>query len=466
VKPRGLRFKLTLLYTAIFSVLLSGFFLVAYYLLAGQLEATATDELVERATGLRGYLAFEDNQPKLVFDADDPEVASFVRTATRYYQVYDLATGAVLVQSPDVQFLGVEFTPDELHSITQFPVQTDIQTDQGRFRFFNDSVLSGSGRAYLVQVGVSLEPVHLALRHFTRLAGSLVPFGVLVAVAAGWLMTGRTLSPIKSITKAAQDIEVSNLNTRLPVVGTGDEIDQLAVTFNEAFSRLERAVGEMKQFTASIAHELRTPLAALRGQAELALMHSQSLDDCKRTLAGQIEEIDKLNHLIHQLLTLAQAESGELRMARERVDVTAMLRDAVDTFSLVAAEQRVSLEIDCAPDLTLTGDRQWLERAIFNLLDNAIKYTPAGGHVNVYGRREGDKLALEVLDDGRGISREALPHIFERFYRADPSRSKDILGVGLGLSLVKLIVDQHRGSIKVESQSGRATRFRILLPEH
>jgi signal transduction histidine kinase len=431
VKPRGLRFKLTLLYTAIFAVLLSGFFVVAYYLLASQLEGTATDELVELATGLRGYLRFHNGQPRLAFDADDPEVAFFVRTATHYYQIYDLSTGAVLAQSPDVQFLGVEFTPDELRSITEFPVLTDIQTDQGRFRFFNDRVVSESGTAYLMLVGASLEPVQLALQHFIRLAFWLVPLAVLVSAAAGWLMAGRSLSP-----------------------------------FNEAFTQLERAVGEMKQFTASIAHELRTPLAALRGEAEFALLHSQSLDDCKSTLASQIEEFDKLKHLIHQLLTLAQAESGELRMAREHVDVTSMLQEAVDTFSLVASEKRVSLEIDHVPDLNLTGDRQWLERAMFNLLDNAINYTPAGGRVNVYGRREGGKIVLEVVDTGRGISQEALPHIFERFYRADPSRSKDIEGVGLGLSLVKWIVDQHRGTINVESQPDHGTRFKVLLPEH
>jgi len=466
LKPRGLRFKLTLLYTTIFSVLLSAFFVLAYYLLANQLEATATDELVELATGLRGYLRFENNQPLLAFDADDPEVAFFVRTATRYYQIYDLSTGAVLVESPDVQFLGIEFTADELRSMTEFPVFTDIQTDQGRLRFFNDRVISNDGTAYLMQVGASLEPVQLALQHFIRLALWLLPLGVLVAAAAGWLMTGRTLSPIKRITRAAQDFEVSQLNRRLPILGTGDEIDELAATFNQAFSRLEKAVGEMKQFTASMAHELRTPLTALRGEAELALLHGQSIDDCKSTLANQIEEFDKLNNVIHQLLTLAQAESGELQMAREHIDLTSMLRELVDTFSLVASEKRVALELDSIPDLMLTGDRQWIVRAMINLIDNAIKYTPAGGRVSVSGRREGDKVVVEVLDNGRGISREALPHIFERFYRADPSRSKDIEGVGLGLSLVKWIVDQNRGIISVESRPDQGTRFSILFPEH
>jgi heavy metal sensor kinase len=465
VRRRGLRFKLTVLYTAIFSVLLSGFFLFAYYLLANQLEATATDELLERATGLKGYLRFQNGAPTLVFDADDPDVAFFARTATRYYQIYDLSTGTVIEQSPDVQFLGLEFTTNELHSITQFPTLTDIQTDEGPLRFVNDRVISESGKAYLMQVGVSLEPVQLALRHFVRLSLWLLPLGVLVAATSGWVLAGRTLSPIKTITKAAQEIEVSQLNRRLPITGSGDEVDQLAATFNESFERLERAVGEMKQFTASIAHELRTPLASLRGEAEFALLHSQSLADCKNTLAGQVEVIDKLSSMIRQLLTLARAESGELQTTQERVDVTAMLKELVDTFSLVAAEKGLSIELDSISDLNLIGDRSWLDRAMFNLIDNAIKYTPAGGRVHVCGRREGEKIVLEVLDNGRGISEEALPRIFERFYRADESRSKDIEGVGLGLSLVKWIVDQHQGAIEVQSQPAQGARFRIVLPK-
>ena len=465
MKPTGLRFRLTLLYTAILGVVLSGLFFVAYYLLANQLDTTATDELVELATGLKGYLRFENDQPVLTFDANDPEVAFFIRTATRYYQIYDFTTGDVLVQSPDVEFLGLEFSPNELHSIKEFPAFIDVQTDQGTLRLFSDRIVSQPGAAYIVQVGVSLEPSRLALRHYLNLTFWLVPFGILVAATAGWVMAGRSLSPVRNIIKAAKEIEVSQLDRRLPLTGTGDEIDQLAVTFNESFTRLERAVGEMKQFTASIAHELRTPLAALRGEAEFALLHSQSLSECKNALASQIEEFDKLGRMIQQLLTLARAESGQLRMTREAVNVTDMLRDLTDTFSLVAAEKKISLKLDCAPDLSVIGDRQWLDRALFNLIDNAIKYTPDGGQVTVFGRHEDRTVVLEVADNGRGISPEALPHIFERFYRADPSRSKEVQGVGLGLSLVKWIVEEHRGTIRVESQPGRGSRFGIVLPE-
>jgi heavy metal sensor kinase len=464
VKPSGLRFKLTLLYTAILCVVLGGLFVVAYYLLENQLDTTATEELVERATGLKGYLRFENNQPVLTFDANDPEVAFFIRTATRYYQIYDFTTGDVLAQSPDVEFLGLQFSPNELHAIKEFPALTDIQTDQGTLRVFSDRLTSDSGTAYVMQVGASLEPSRLALQHFFRLASWLVPLGILVATTAGWVMAGRSLSPVRNIIKAAQEIEVSQLDRRLPVRGTGDEIDQLAVTFNESFARLEHAIGEMKQFTASIAHELRTPLAAMRGEAEFALLHSQSLDECRNTLASQIEEFDKLSRVIQQLLTLARAESGELRMARESVDVTVLLRDLTEMFSLTAAERKISLELDCPADLSITGDRQWLERAMFNLIDNAIKYTPDGGQVTVRGRSDRE-VHLEVADTGRGISQEALPHIFERFYRADPSRSKEIQGVGLGLSLVKWIVQQHRGTIRVQSQPNQGSRFSIVLPK-
>src|SRR6185503_9992121 len=213
----------------------------------------------------------------------------------------------ILEQSPDMAFLGLQFTPNELHALTEFPILSDIQTDQGKIRLFSDRITSDYGAAYVMQVGASLEPSQAALQHFIGLTFWLVPFGVLIAAAGGWVMAGRFLSPVRSIINAAQRIDVSKLDRRLPVSGTGDEIDQLAVTFNESFARLERAVGEMKQFTASIAHELRTPLAALRVEAEYSLLHSESLDECKTTLASQIEEFDKLSRVIQQLLTLARA---------------------------------------------------------------------------------------------------------------------------------------------------------------
>lgn len=464
MKPLGLRSKLTLLYTAIFSVLLGALFISAYYLLQSQLQAAATDELVERATALRGYLRFEDGQPVLRFDPEDPEVAYFVRTATRYYQVYDLAAGEQVEQSPELQFLGLGFGPAELQAIAAGPLLMDIQTDEGTLRFFNDRLVAPDGRVFLQQVGTSLQSLDLTLRRFRRLALWLLPLGLVLAATAGSLMARRVLRPIRIMATTAQEIEVSQLGRRLPLGGSGDELDTLAATFNEMLGRLDKAIGEMKQFTGSIAHELRTPLAALRGEAEVALLRSQAPEDYRRVLASQLEEFDRLTRMINQLLTLARAESGELRLSLAPFDAIPVFRNIVETLSLVAAEKDISLDMHTPGALTVEGDPQWLERAVVNLLDNAIKYTSAGGRIVLRAEPGPDGVAICVEDNGCGIPADSLPHIFERFYRADPARGKDIEGVGLGLSLVRWIVDQHDGSIEVSSRENEGTTFTLRLP--
>lgn len=466
MKRLGLRSKLTLLYTAIFTALLGGLFIAAYYLLESDLENAATDELVERAAALRGYFRFENDEPVLVFDASDPEVAYFINTATRFYQIYDLASGDLVTQSPELQLLGLGFGPDELRTIAQGPAVADISTDEGRIRFFNDRIISESGRVYFLQVGTSFEPFEVTLRRFRRLALLLLPLGIILGGAAGSLIAGRALAPVRNIARTAQEIEVSQLGRRLPISGTDDDLDRLAATFNEMLERLEKAVGEMKQFTGSLAHELRTPLAALRGEAEVALLHRQTPEDYRRVLASQLEEFDKLTRMINQLLTLARAESGELKLVRESFDASAMLRNVVETFSLIAADKHISLEFDAPAVLTINGDPQWLERAVVNLLDNAIKHTDSGGNMTLRASEDQNGLRIEIWDNGRGIPNEALPHIFERFYRADPSRGKEIEGVGLGLSLVKWIVDQHRGTIEVSSHANQGTAFVIHVPQN
>jgi len=464
VKPLGLRPKLTLLYTAVFTALLAGFFLATYYLLANALEAALNEELIERTTALRGYLRFEDDVPVVAFDASDPEVASFVTKATRYYQMYAIDTGALVDQSQELRLLGLQFSPNELRQIIDGPTLMDIQTDQGQLRFYNDRVISPSGRSYLLQAGISLESQQLALDRLTRLALGLIPLGVLVAAASGWFMGGRALKPVRDIARAAQKIGLSQLNQRLPLLGSHDEIDQLAKTFNEAFARLEQAVGEMKQFAGSIAHELRTPLAALRGEAEVALLHGRTEEDFRRVLSSQLEEFQKLTRIINQLLTLVRAEAGELPLKRAPVMLSPMLQDLVEILGLVAAEKEVSLALQCPPNITVEGDKEWLERAMLNLLDNAIKYTGAGGRVSLRASSDESGAAIEVQDTGCGIPEDALPHVFELFYRADPARGKAIEGVGLGLSLVKWIVDQHGGTIHAVSRVNEGSSFTIRLP--
>src|SRR5262245_6277211 len=404
--------------------------------------------------------------PVLTFDPNDSEVAFFVKTATRYYQLYDVSTGTMIEQSPELQLLGLQFTADEIRQFNEGPMLTDVQTDEGRLRFYNDRLIAPSGHVFLMQVGTSLESRHVALDRFVRLALWLIPLGLIVTGASGWFVAGWALKPVQNIARAARQVEVSQLNQRLPIQGSGDDLDQLALTFNETLGRLEHAVGEMKQFTGSIAHELRTPLAALSGEAEIALLHGKTEEDFRRVLASQLEEFQKLTRIINQLLTFARADSGELHLQRTRLSVVPILSRLVDTLTPLAADKGVLLMLESAPDITVVGDREWLERAILNLLDNAIKYTPANGQVTLSATVDPSHATIAVKDTGAGIPEEALPHVFERFYRADPARAKSIDGVGLGLSLVKWIVDQHGGTIQVESSQDKGTCFTIRLPQH
>jgi signal transduction histidine kinase len=238
----------------------------------------------------------------------------------------------------------------------------------------------------------------------------------------------------------------------------------VTTAFNETLGRLESAVGEMRQFSSALAHELRTPLAALRGELELALLQSKTDAEWRASTVSQIEEIDKLTRLVNQLLTLARAESGEIRLAHRAVDLGALATMVTEQLEAVAQAQNLKIQCVVAQPVTVTGDEGWLERLLLNLLDNAMKYTPSGGNISVHVSREGDHARLDVSDTGIGIPAAAIPHIFERFYRADPARSPTGQSAGLGLSLVKWIVDRHHGQIEVQTVPGSGSTFTTRLP--
>jgi heavy metal sensor kinase len=464
MKPLTLRTKLTLFYSLIVSILLTGFALIYYRVLTSGIDSDLTQDILDRTSGLRGYLRFEDGQPVFVYDPNEPEEVTFINQATRYYQIYDIRTGQLLRESDDLQNNQVRFSAADIENYSATaPSFVDIHTDQGTIRLRNEIVAAG-GNNYLLFVGASMKPIEDTVDSFLEGLAWLIPTGVLLAAIASWFMAGKALEPVAALGKAASEIGVSRLDRRLPIQGTNDELDKLAIQFNDTLARLEKAVDEMKQFTASISHELRTPLAVLRGEAEVALMQTSSPEQYRRVLASQLEEFEKLTRMINQLLTLARAESGEVEIAQEPVDLSALAQKLTEDLEPVASSKNLTLSCNSAPDVIVCGDSAWLERVVLNLLDNAIKFTPAGGHIGVHVSRNGHSATLEVQDDGIGIPNDALPHIFERFFRTDPSRSDSIEGAGLGLSLVKWAVDQHHGSIDVQSEPNKGSRFRVTLP--
>lgn len=458
----ALRTRLAVFYTAVFGVLLTALAAVSYRVLAQQLDTDATATLVEMTNGLHGYVRVDDGQPDFAYDPNDPEESAFVRRAARYYQIYDGQTGALLAQSDAMEPLGLTFTPVEVKSFHDQPRLHDIQTDYGRIRLAN-SVIAVGKKTYLLQVGTSLAAMDTALGKFLRLLLWGVPAGLLLAVIAGGSMARVALAPLARFAEAARAIDATNLRQRLPVRGTHDELDDVAVAFNETLMRVEEAVGEMRQFSTALAHELRTPIAALRGEIELAAMRPGAAAEQRTSAASQLEELDKLKRLIDQLLTLARAESGQIPLVHGRVELAPLVESVVDQLEPVAAAQGLSLTSAITADPVVHGNAEWLERLLLNLLDNAFKFTHRGGQVIVSLTERGDMARLEVRDTGIGMPADVLPHVFERFYRADPARSSSAFGVGLGLSLVKWIVAQHHGTVTAESEPGRGSAFAVQI---
>jgi heavy metal sensor kinase len=461
----SVRTRLTLFYSVVLSVMLAGFGILFYHALGPFIERDITKELEDQVAFLHSHMRVDGNGVQLAFNPDNREEAYLSHVATRFYEVYELPSGNVVVQSEELELLGFRPMPDAVRALAAKTGLSDMQFRKHRLRFDSSIVPAGDGStSFLVRIGIPLDPADDARRGFLRALLLLVPIGIALAALVGWQMARRALRPMANLAIAARKIDVEQLNKRLPVRGTGDEVDDVAKAFNETLGRLENSVEQMKQFTASISHELRTPLTALRGEAEVALLEARSVEEYKRVLTSQLEEFDKLTHMINQLLVLARAEAGEIQWADQAVDLPALTLTLTEQMEPVAAAKGIRLNSHVQAGVFVNGDANWIERAILNLLDNAIKFTDGGGQVDVTLSAQNGDAVLCVQDTGIGILADSLPHIFDRFFRAEPSRSKSVEGVGLGLALAKWIVEKHHGHIEAQSQMGRGSSFTMRLP--
>ena len=316
----------------------------------------------------------------------------------------------------------------------------------------------------LVQVGMSLENMYKTRRRFLLTMASLLPFSLLLAGAGGWMLARRALSPVDHMTRTAQRISGEHLDERLQVTGNGDELDRLAQTINDMLGRLDDAFLQMKRFSADASHELQTPLTILKGEMEVALRMQRSPEEYRQVLRSGLEEIDRINHLVDGLLLLARADAGALKMDLQSLDLNTLLGEVLEQMQVVAEERSIRLQAKRSRSVAVLGDREHLRRLLLNLVDNAIKYTSAGGNVSLSVQSDGNWASLIISDTGIGLSEDELKKIFSRFHRVTDTRSKDVRGVGLGLSIAQSIVKAHGGRIQVESTPGQGSTFTILLP--
>jgi heavy metal sensor kinase len=320
------------------------------------------------------------------------------------------------------------------------------------------------GARYLVEVGTSSAGTEATLAHVLVMLAVSLPAAVCVAVAGGFVLVRRALKPVASIARKAEDISLHNLSERLPVVQSGDEIEQLSVALNRMIRRLEDAVRSSKQFVADASHELRTPLTVMRGELESLAQDAALGGETRETLGSVLEEVDRLGEIVDGLFALSRLDAGEAPAERVRFDLGELATITAGQMSLLAEDKRVSVSCESAGGVTVEGDRARLKQVVVNLLDNAIKYTPSGGQVRLAVRREAGFAVLEVSDNGIGIPAEALPHVFQRFFRVDGSRSREQGGAGLGLSIVKSICSAHGAEVEVSSTPGQGSTFRIRQP--
>jgi len=317
--------------------------------------------------------------------------------------------------------------------------------------------------SYLVEFGELLDPVETMLKHlFLQLAFDL-PLAVFIIAGGGFLLLRRALTPVEQITRAAERITQHNLSERLPVARTGDELAGLSVSLNRMIARLDEAFQNSKRFVADASHDLRTPLTILRGELESFAEDARLTAELRERAASMLEEAVHLSKIVEQLFTLSRLDAGEARTEWTRFDLAELAKITADQMNLLAEDKGISISCSTSQPTPVEGDRVRLKQVVVNLLDNAIKYTPEKGAIQLRVHGVNGHAILEVKDNGIGIPSEALPHVFERFYRVDKTRSGESESAGLGLSIVKSICAAHGAEVEAESNVGSGSCFRVKL---
>jgi heavy metal sensor kinase len=317
---------------------------------------------------------------------------------------------------------------------------------------------------FTAQVAYPESEIFEPLDHIKSIFLVLAPIFVLFTFAGGWILSGGILRPIKEISSTAERISASNLNQRIPVSGVDDELSRLIKTINTMMDRLEAAFDQMKQFSMDIAHELKTPLTIIKGEAELAIEQTLTTDEYKRLVANILEEITRISHIIDDLLTLAKAEAKQITIKQEPVELLGIVEDIYEDALILAVNKNISVQYAEKESATVFGDNLRLQQLFRNLLVNAIKFTPQNGVISLSLKKVNDFVDISIQDSGIGIPKESLEKIFHRFYRVDEARSRSKGGSGLGLAISKWITEAHGGSIKVESAVGEGSIFTVSLP--
>ncbi|MDJ0883352.1 MAG: ATP-binding protein [Desulfobacterales bacterium] len=456
---RSLAFRLTLWYAGIFALSSCLAFVFFYYVIIDVLREQTDEDLRRQLSAFSGIMQVEGItgvQQIAAMDAlSGGDQKRLIRLLSRFGTEFT-AAGTDYWQNVGVNAEAIRSLLTNGRPVIETVVLPE-RRDSLRI------IYGMIGPGVIMQLGRSLAGEIRLINVFQRLFLTTLGLIFLLAAIIGWFLARRALSGVGGIAAAARKISAGDLESRAPVSGRQDEIDQLAGTLNHMLDRIQTLIRGISEMSDNIAHDLKSPVTRIRGLAEITLTTAQSDDDYENMAASTIEECDRLLEMINAMLFISRAEVGVREVRPETVALKALVGDAVLLFETTAADKQLRLGFEAVTDARVQGDPRMLQRMVANLLDNAIRYTPPGGRIGVTVDTTADSGArIEFRDTGIGIAAEDQERIFERFYRCDPSRTES--GSGLGLSLARAVARAHGGDISVESTPGKGSTFSVILP--
>ncbi|HEY2465883.1 MAG TPA: ATP-binding protein [Steroidobacteraceae bacterium] len=467
MNPRSLAFRLTAWYTLLLGATFIFVATVTFYGLQHYLRSNARDSLRRRVTEVEQILM------RAPPDAADGPIAQEIElhlapeANNRFIRLTRVPGKVVFLSGPpaDGSFnrfdVAARMPAGNIKSAADF-VSTILPDQHLIVAATSADTVSGS---YVLEIGVSLVAMETALARLTDLLGVLLPALIGCAAVGGYLLVSRALRPVDRLSQTAEQISLQNLSLRLPVDPTGDALERLSISLNNMLGRLRDSVQCSRRFLADASHELRTPLTVIKGELQELSNEGGLTGDALRERVGSVlEEVARLEHLVSGLLALSRLDAGETQHEPAELDLAELARSTAEQMRLMAEDRGTAIELSGLQSAVIQGDRSRIKQIIVNLLDNAIRFTPARGSVILRTSEDETYALLEVIDTGVGIPKASLPLVFERFYRADEARSRDDGGAGLGLSIVKSICSMHGAEIEVSSQLGEGSCFRVRFP--
>ena len=465
MNTRSLKFRLVVWYAGLLLVCLTLLGIGSYLVLRSSLVGALKENQLRRARQIAQLLQDEirhQQQPKV---GEEVEARYAPGTNDRFVRITQRDGTLVYLSSPPKSqgFNPVEVPAPEWPAVPEMANQVLLSEDR-KMVLARHVLQAPGGAGFLIEAGAPTQDLESDLKKWRALLLWTLPLVAAIAVGGGYVLVSRSLSPVDRIAASAERISSHNLSERLPVPKTGDELERLSEALNHMIERLDLAFQYSRRFVADASHELRTPLTVLRGELESYVQDRASTPEWRERLGSALEEVERLSNIVEGLFAISRLDAGEAAAEWVKFDLSAMAAGTADQMALLAEDK--SIEVTCRPTscVWVEGDRARLKQVVVNLLDNAIKYTPEGGSVVLSVASEGHNAVLEVADTGIGIPADAVPKVFERFFRVDKARSREQGGAGLGLSIVKSICTAHHGRVDVSSTPGQGSRFKVELP--